>query len=85
MHEFTLILSSCRWDINEIDRLPDYMKISYKAILDLYKDYEKELSSAGRSHIVCHAIERVCSSNLTIEIHFFLNPFLTLVYLVFVF
>ncbi|XP_075080927.1 5-epi-aristolochene synthase-like isoform X1 [Nicotiana tabacum] len=48
-----------RWDINEIDRLPDYMKISYKAILDLYKDYEKELSSAGRSHIVCHAIERV--------------------------
>jgi len=79
MHEFTLILSSYRWDINEIDRLPDYMKISYKAILDLYTDYEKELSSAGRSHIVCHAIERVCLCYV-----FFLNSFLTLFYLVYV-
>ncbi|PHT31582.1 5-epiaristolochene synthase [Capsicum baccatum] len=43
-----------RWDINEIDRLPDYMKISYKALLDLYEDYEKELSSDGRSHVVYH-------------------------------
>ncbi|CAN4114332.1 unnamed protein product [Withania somnifera] len=33
-----------RWDINEIDRPPDYMKIAYKAILDLYEDYEKEMS-----------------------------------------
>ncbi|CAN4114329.1 unnamed protein product [Withania somnifera] len=32
-----------RWDINEIDRTPDYMKIGYKAILDLYEDYEKEM------------------------------------------
>ncbi|PHU00105.1 hypothetical protein BC332_29892 [Capsicum chinense] len=48
-----------RWDINEIDRLPDYMKISYKALLDLYEDYEKELSSDGRSHVVYHARERV--------------------------
>nr|BAR94037.1 5-epi-aristolochene synthase [Nicotiana benthamiana] len=48
-----------RWHIKEIDRLPDYMKISYKAILDLYNDYEKELSSAGRSHIVSHAIQRM--------------------------
>nr|XP_009762844.1 PREDICTED: probable 5-epi-aristolochene synthase 4 [Nicotiana sylvestris] len=48
-----------RWDINKIDWLSDCMKISYKAILDLYKDYEKELSSAGRSYIVRHAIERM--------------------------
>ncbi|XP_049379108.1 probable 5-epi-aristolochene synthase 4 [Solanum stenotomum] len=48
-----------RWDINEIDRLPDYMKISYKALLDLFDDYEKELSSDGRSHVVYHAKERM--------------------------
>ncbi|CAN4126533.1 unnamed protein product [Withania somnifera] len=47
-----------RWDIKEIDRLPDYMKISYKAILDLYEDYEKEMSSDGRSHVVYYAKER---------------------------
>ncbi|KAM3360315.1 hypothetical protein P3S68_020027 [Capsicum galapagoense] len=44
-----------RWDIKEIGRLPDYMKISYKALLDLYEDYEKEKSSDGRSHVVYYA------------------------------
>ncbi|CAN4126554.1 unnamed protein product [Withania somnifera] len=48
-----------RWDIKEIDRLHDYMKIGYKAILDLYEDYEKEMSSDGRSHVVYYAKERV--------------------------
>ncbi|CAN4114354.1 unnamed protein product [Withania somnifera] len=48
-----------RWDINEIDRPPDYMKIGYKAILDLYEDYEKEMSGDGRSHVVYYAKERV--------------------------
>ncbi|PHT67839.1 hypothetical protein T459_27326 [Capsicum annuum] len=44
-----------KWDIKEIDRLPDYMKISYKALLDLYEDYEKEMSSNGKSHLVYYA------------------------------
>ncbi|KAG5574792.1 hypothetical protein H5410_054926 [Solanum commersonii] len=35
------------------------MKISYKALLDLYKDYENELSNDGRSHVVYHAKERM--------------------------
>ncbi|KAM3282962.1 hypothetical protein P3S67_026607 [Capsicum chacoense] len=48
-----------RWDIKEIDSLPDYMKISYKALLDLYKDYEKEMSRDGRSHVVYYAKERL--------------------------
>ncbi|CAN4114335.1 unnamed protein product [Withania somnifera] len=47
-----------RWDINEIDRTPDYMKIGYKAILDLYEDYEKEMYGDGRSHVVYYAKER---------------------------
>ncbi|XP_059311810.1 vetispiradiene synthase 3 [Lycium ferocissimum] len=48
-----------RWDINQIDRLPDYMKISYKALLDLYNDYESELSKDGRSEVVHYAKERM--------------------------
>ncbi|KAM3360322.1 hypothetical protein P3S68_020034 [Capsicum galapagoense] len=39
--------------------VPDYMKISYKALLDLYEDDEKEMSSNGRSHVVYYAKERL--------------------------
>ncbi|XP_070035760.1 viridiflorene synthase [Nicotiana tomentosiformis] len=48
-----------RWDISQIDRLPDYMKISFKALIDLYEDYEKELSTDGRSYVVHYAKERM--------------------------
>ncbi|OIT38732.1 viridiflorene synthase [Nicotiana attenuata] len=48
-----------RWDIGQIDRLPDYMKISFKALIDLYEDYEKELSKDGRSYVVHYAKERM--------------------------
>ncbi|KAK4422341.1 Viridiflorene synthase [Sesamum alatum] len=44
-----------RWDINEIDRLPDYMKICYKALLDLYDQYDEELRQQGRSFAVHYA------------------------------
>lgn len=42
-----------------MDRLPEYMKVSFKALLDLYEDYEKELSKDGRSDVVQYAKERV--------------------------
>nr|XP_009764783.1 PREDICTED: viridiflorene synthase-like [Nicotiana sylvestris] len=48
-----------RWDINQIDELPNYMKLSYKALLDLYEDYEKELAKDGRSSVVHYAKERM--------------------------
>ncbi|XP_049404964.1 viridiflorene synthase [Solanum stenotomum] len=48
-----------RWDISQIDRLPEYMKVSFKALLDLYEDYEKELSKDGRSDVVHYAKERM--------------------------
>ncbi|NP_001239040.1 sesquiterpene synthase 31 [Solanum lycopersicum] len=48
-----------RWDVSQIDRLPEYMKISYKALLDLYNDYETELSNDGRSDVVQYAKERM--------------------------
>ncbi|KAH0733356.1 hypothetical protein KY289_004544 [Solanum tuberosum] len=51
-------VKNLRWDISQIDRLPEYMKISYKALLDLYNDYETELSKDGRSDVVQYAKER---------------------------
>ncbi|KAK4419564.1 Beta-farnesene synthase [Sesamum alatum] len=54
---FTEILE--RWDVNEIDRLPDYMKIVYKFILSIYDDYEIEASKQGKSYAVSFAKETV--------------------------
>ncbi|XP_060186327.1 vetispiradiene synthase 2-like [Lycium barbarum] len=67
-----------RWDISEIDRLPDYMKISYKALLDLYEDYEKELSGDGRSHVVYHAKERMKEivRNYNVEAKWFIEGYM---------
>ncbi|KAL0300335.1 UNVERIFIED_CONTAM: Gamma-cadinene synthase [Sesamum calycinum] len=50
---FTEILE--RWDINEIDRLPDYMKIIYRFILNLYEDYEIEATKQGKLFAVPYA------------------------------
>ncbi|KAL0293610.1 UNVERIFIED_CONTAM: Gamma-cadinene synthase [Sesamum calycinum] len=52
---FTEILE--KWDINEIDRLPDYMKIIYKFILNLYEEYEVEAAKQGKLFAVPYAKE----------------------------
>ncbi|MCE0482203.1 hypothetical protein HAX54_040704 [Datura stramonium] len=67
-----------RWDISEVDQLPDYMKNSYKALLHLYEDYEKELSSDGRSHVVYHAKERMKEivRNYNIEAKWFIEGYM---------
>ncbi|KAK4388937.1 Viridiflorene synthase [Sesamum angolense] len=46
-----------QWDIKEADRLPDYMKICYRVLLDLYDQYEQELRQQGRSFAVHYAKE----------------------------
>ncbi|XP_070031393.1 5-epi-aristolochene synthase-like [Nicotiana tomentosiformis] len=67
-----------RWDISEIDRLPNYMKISYKALLDLYDDYEKELSDDGRSNVVYYAKERMKEivRNYNVEAKWFIEGYM---------
>nr|WBW04474.1 terpene synthase [Ficus esquiroliana] len=37
--------ASERWDISAIDQLPEYMKVCYKALLDVYSEIEEKLSS----------------------------------------
>ncbi|XP_051141784.1 gamma-cadinene synthase-like [Andrographis paniculata] len=41
-----------RWDINEIDRLPEYMKIVYKFIWNTYEELACEASKEGRSSVM---------------------------------
>ncbi|TYI42271.1 hypothetical protein ES332_A01G086900v1 [Gossypium tomentosum] len=46
-----------RWDSNFIDRLPAYMKVFYKALLDLYEEMEKVMTKQGKSYRVQYAKE----------------------------
>ncbi|KAG8370958.1 hypothetical protein BUALT_Bualt13G0037300 [Buddleja alternifolia] len=38
-----------RWDIKEIDQLPDYMKAAYQLFFSVRDDYDHEVSKLGRS------------------------------------
>nr|Q49SP5.1 RecName: Full=Germacrene A synthase; AltName: Full=PatTpsCF2 [Pogostemon cablin]AAS86321.1 germacrene A synthase [Pogostemon cablin] len=46
-----------RWDIKEINGLPEYIKGFYKQVLKLYQQLEEELAKEGRSYAVYYAIE----------------------------
>ena len=48
-----------RWDINCIDQIPEYMKLCYKALLDVYEEIEDEMSKEGRSYLVYFATDAV--------------------------
>ena len=54
-----MLLFFSRWDINSIDHLPEYMKYYYVALLDVYKEIEKEMEKAGYQYRVHYAIEVV--------------------------
>uniref|UniRef100_F6HN25 Valencene synthase n=1 Tax=Vitis vinifera TaxID=29760 RepID=F6HN25_VITVI len=46
-----------RWDSNSIDHLPEYMKLSYMALLDVYKEIEEEMEKEGNQYRVHYAKE----------------------------
>ncbi|XP_022854428.1 vetispiradiene synthase 2-like isoform X2 [Olea europaea var. sylvestris] len=46
-----------RWDISEIERLPEYIKPFYSALLNLYEEFDEELSKEGRSYAIHYAKE----------------------------
>ncbi|XP_042047795.1 (-)-5-epieremophilene synthase STPS3-like [Salvia splendens] len=46
-----------RWNIEEMDKLPEYVKPFYKALLELYEQFEEELGKEGRSYAAHYAIE----------------------------
>ncbi|XP_019242196.1 PREDICTED: (-)-germacrene D synthase-like, partial [Nicotiana attenuata] len=46
LDELTLLTNSIeRWNIDAAEQLPSYMKIFYRALLDVYSEVEKELAS----------------------------------------
>lgn len=48
-----------RWDIGQIDALPEYMKFIFKTLIDVYSEAEEELSKEGRSNSIQYAIRSV--------------------------
>ncbi|KAA3452987.1 (+)-delta-cadinene synthase isozyme XC1-like [Gossypium australe] len=44
-----------RWEIKCIDQLPEYMKLSYKALLDVYEEMEQLVAEHGRQYHVEYA------------------------------
>ncbi|CBI31269.3 unnamed protein product, partial [Vitis vinifera] len=46
-----------RWDISSIDHLPEYMKLFYVTLLDLYKEIDQELEKDGNQYRVYYAKE----------------------------
>ncbi|GMI79433.1 terpene synthase 21 [Hibiscus trionum] len=57
-----------RWDISCTDQLPDYMKLLYTEILNVFKDMDDLMSEQGKSYRVQLAIEafkQVCQAYYT--------------------
>ncbi|KAK9225677.1 hypothetical protein WN943_010721 [Citrus x changshan-huyou] len=46
-----------RWDINAIDQLPEYMKLCYGALIDVYSEAAKDLASQGKLYRLHYAKE----------------------------
>ncbi|RVW79396.1 (-)-germacrene D synthase [Vitis vinifera] len=44
-----------RWDASSIDQLPDYMKVCYQALLDVYEEMEEEMTKQGKLYRVHYA------------------------------
>ena len=48
-----------RWDINNIDHIPEYMKLFYVVLLDVYNEIEEEMEKQGYHYRLHYAIEAV--------------------------
>lgn len=53
------ILIISRRDITAMDQLPEYMKVAYTALLDVYTEIEENMINEGRSYRVFYAKEAV--------------------------
>ncbi|KAJ6301023.1 hypothetical protein OIU77_015347 [Salix suchowensis] len=48
-----------RWEITAVDQLPEYMKVAYKALLDVYTEIEETMVNEEISYRVFYAKEAV--------------------------
>lgn len=54
-----IMFSTFRWDISMINLLPEYMKVYYIALLDLFEEINKETMKDGTSYRAHFAKEAV--------------------------
>jgi len=48
-----------RWDISSSVDLPEYMKLCYKALLDVFEEIEQELRKHGKEDLVKYSKKEV--------------------------
>lgn len=48
-----------------MNQLPDYMKLTYEALLDTFVRFEQDLANQGRSKLVPYVRELVCMTILS--------------------
>ncbi|XP_068340042.1 (-)-germacrene D synthase-like [Pyrus communis] len=46
-----------RWDVSAIDQLPEYMKLCYRALLNIYSEIHEKLAHEGKLYRIDHARE----------------------------
>ncbi|XP_059295061.1 terpene synthase 17-like [Lycium ferocissimum] len=57
LKELTLLTEAIeRWNIDASEHLPPYMKIIYRALLDVYNEIENELANENKSFLVNYSI-----------------------------
>ena len=52
-------INNYRWSITCIDMLPEYMKLLYQGVLDIYKEMEEIMGKEGKAHHLSYAKESV--------------------------
>jgi hypothetical protein len=58
-----------RWDTKSMDQLPDYMKICYEALLNVFSEIEEKVAKEGWSYRVHYGKEAVRTTLLTLSLH----------------
>ncbi|MCD7463035.1 hypothetical protein HAX54_049836 [Datura stramonium] len=60
LDELTLFADAIeRWNIDASEKLPPYMKIIYRALLDVYNEIEQELANENKSFLVNYSINEM--------------------------
>lgn len=58
-HDLLILGLTSSWDVEGEVQLPPYMRIFYKALLDVYAEMEEDMVNEGESYRLQYAIEEV--------------------------
>ncbi|KAB1202340.1 Sesquiterpene synthase [Morella rubra] len=66
------------WERSCADQLPEYMKLVYNALLDVFEEIEEEMSKQGKLYCICYAKEAEYMRNARVSCAYFLLTTVTL-------